>query len=62
MEIVSDWKETLKLRIVDGQRASGILLPATLLDDEFTSIDESWTGVEGRGGEGGVAGLFLSVD
>ena len=47
---------------MEGQRASGILLPDTLLDDKCTSIDESWTGVEGLGGEGGVAGLFLSAD
>ena len=56
----SDWKETLRLRIVEGHRLSGKRLPAALLDDNLTSKDESRTGVEGLGGggEGGVEGLF----
>lgn len=64
MEMLSDWKETLKLRIVEGHRLSGKRLPAILLDDSFPSTDESLIGVEGLGGggEGGVEGLFLSAD
>lgn len=57
MDMVSDWKETLRLRIVEGHRPSG----KRLLDNNFPSTD---TGVEGLCGvgEGGVEGLFLSVE
>lgn len=53
IEMLSDWKETLKLLIVEGHTP-----PATIL------LDESRTGVEGLGGggEGGVEGLFLSAE
>lgn len=63
MEMVSDWKETLKLLIVEGHRLSGKRLPAAILLDDDN--DESLTGVEGLCdgvGEGGVEGLFLSAD
>lgn len=62
--MVSDWKETLRLRIVEGHRLSGKRLPVTLLDNNFPSTDASLVGVEGLRavGEGGVEGLFLSAE
>ena len=64
MEMLSDWKETLRLRIVEGHRLSGKRLPGSLLDNNFPSTDESLVGVEGlrTDGEGGVEGLFLSAE
>jgi len=64
MEMLSDWKETLRLRIVEGHRLSGKRLPGSLLDNNFPSTDESLVGVEGLRavGEGGVEGLFLSAE
>lgn len=60
--MVSDWKETLRLRIVEGHRLSGKRL--LLRDDNFPSTDESLVGVDGLGGVGevGVEGLFLSAE
>lgn len=57
MEIVSDWKETVRLRIVEGHKTSGI----TFLEARCFSIDMSCTGVVldcRLGGEG----RFLSAE
>lgn len=74
MEIESDWKETLKLRIVEGHRPSGNLPELTFLGANCVSTDESCTGVDGREGadgregvdgregDAGVDGRFLSAD
>lgn len=62
IEILSDWKETLRLRIVEGHNTSGSLLPI-FLDDNCCSADVSETGVEGlEEGDVGLEGLFLSAD
>jgi len=51
---------------VEGHRLSGkrLPVPATLLDNNFPSPDESLVGVEGLRavGDGGVEGLFLSAE
>lgn len=57
MEIESDWKETLKLRIVEGHRLSANLLALTFLDANCISTDESCTGVDGRDGVDGREGV-----
>lgn len=51
---------------MEGHRLSGkrLPVPATLLDNNFPSPDESLVGVEGLRavGDGGVEGLFLSAE
>lgn len=62
MENESDWKETQRLRIVEGHKPSGNLWIMTLLEDTGMSTEESLTGVVGLCGEGGVEGRLLSAD
>lgn len=63
MEIVSDWKDTLRLLIVEGHKLSGNRPPVlNLLDGNCVSTDDSLTGVDGLGGDGGVEGRFLSAE
>lgn len=59
---MSDWKETLKLLMVEGHKLSTDRPPAVLLEDNLKSVDKSWPGVDGLVGEGGVEGRFLSAD
>jgi len=60
IEILSDWKETLRLRIVEGHNTSGSLLPI-FLDDNCCSADVSDTGVDCLEVDVGVDVLFLSA-
>lgn len=59
---MSDWKETLKLRMVEGHKLSAIRPPADLLEDNLKSAVKSLARVDGLVGEGGVEGRFLSAD
>jgi hypothetical protein len=47
---------------VEGHKLSGDRPFPILLDDNCISTAESWTGVDGLDGEGGVEGRFLSAD
>ena len=47
---------------MEGHKPSGSRLPIIFLDPNCISVDVSWTGVDGLGGDGGVEGLFLSAD
>lgn len=63
-DMISELKETLRLRIADGLEDSDNLLPTILFDASSISENVSCTGVDGDGlgGDNGPRQLFLSAD